>query len=49
LTPAQSRSTYAGLKEYGKALADYDEFLHANPKSAEGYFNQGLVYPRSAG
>lgn len=35
---------YSLLKEYEKALPDYDQAIRLNPEDATAYFNRGLAY-----
>jgi tetratricopeptide (TPR) repeat protein/S1-C subfamily serine protease len=37
-------TTYAGLKDYSKAIADYDKAIAINPEYAEAYYNRGVAY-----
>ena len=37
-------NVYYDLKDYPKALADYNQALRINPDYAEAYGNRGLVY-----
>jgi Tfp pilus assembly protein PilF len=37
-------NAYLSKKDYGRAIADYDEALRLNPNYAASYFNRGVAY-----
>ena len=37
-------SAYAGLRQYQRAIQDYDRAIQLNPNYAKAYYNRGLAY-----
>ena len=37
-------ATLVGLKQYGRAVAEYDRALQANPNDGDSYYDLGSVY-----
>ncbi len=37
-------NVYADLKDYQKAISDYNEAIRLNPEYADAYYNRGVAY-----